>query len=925
QIGEKDLNQRPITNLSNALAGVAPGIQTNAGSGQPGAGATVRIRGFGSINASNDPLYVVDGVPYSGSIANLNVDDIASMTILKDASSAALYGARAANGVILITTKTGKKGNDQLQFRAIQGISSRGVEEYDRVNAFEYYPLMWEAYRNSLAYGATPTPMATANAVATAGIKGLLGYNPFTVANNEIVGADGKINPTAKLLYSDFDWIKPLSRVGKRGDYSMTYSGGNDKSDHYLSLGYLDDNGFLSKTDYNRFTGRLKVNTNPVKWFKTGFNLSSTITKSNQASDGSSTGYVNPFYFARNIGPIYPVYAIDPSTGQYILDANGQKIYDLGNMAALGLPNRASGGSPGRHVVQETMMNDNLFKRNVLSGRTFGEITFLKDFKFTANASVDVTNQASSTYENKLVGDGAPTGRARKTNTTTTSFNLQQLLNYNKAFDKHSIEVLAGHEYYDYQYNYLTGSRNSQILDNNTELGNFTTTASLNSYTDRYRVEGYLSKLNYSYNDRYFLSGYIRRDGSSKFSPEIRWGNFIGAGAGWVISKESFMQNMNALDHLKLRTSYGQVGNDGLSGYYLYQSLYDLGFNNGSEPGFLQASLATPQLEWESNNSADIGLEFAMFKNRLSGTFEVFDRRSQNLLFNVPLPLSSGLLNVNKNIGTMYNKGVEIQLNGDVLKTKDFNWNANLNITKIKNKITKMPEETPEVQSGTKKLSVGNSLYEYYLRQWYGVDPADGAALYYATEAANTEIRNIDGKKLTTNINNAMYAYSGTAIPDFYGSFTNTFTYKKVSLSFLFNYQVGGKTYDSNYASLMSNGSYGGAMHVDALNRWQNPGDITSVPRMDVSKGTNFNAGTSTRWLIDASYLNLRSASLNYTLPKSWVSKASLKNASIYASGENLLIISKRKGMDPTQSFTGVTSNAYMPSRVISIGVNAAF
>jgi TonB-dependent SusC/RagA subfamily outer membrane receptor len=411
----------------------------------------------------NDPLYVVDGVVYDGGISNINMDDVESMSVLKDAASTALYGSRGSNGVIIITTKRGKKNRNQLSFKVTQGISERGIPEYDRVNAFEYYPLMWEAYRNSLVYAATPVPIGTANQTATNGIKTNLGYNPFNVANNDIVRTDGTLNPNAQLLWADdLDWNKDLKSQGYRQEYGLNYNGGNEKSDYFASFGYLSDKGFIIRSDLRKFTGRLNVNTQPLKWFKTGLNIAGTVTNSNTASDASSTGYVNPFFFARNMGSIYPVYAHNQTTGEYMLDALGNRFYDYGNMSAIGIPNRPAGGSPGRHAPQETKLNEQLFKRNILSARGYADVYFTKDLKFTTNISVDLTSYYGSTYDNNIIGDGAPAGRASKESSTTTSYTFNQLLSYSKAIKEHNFSILAGHENYSYNYNNFTGSRQGQ-------------------------------------------------------------------------------------------------------------------------------------------------------------------------------------------------------------------------------------------------------------------------------------------------------------------------------------------------------------------------------------------------------------------------------------------------------------------------------
>jgi len=372
---------------------------------------------------------------------------------------------------------------------------------------------------------------------------------------------------------------------------------------------------------------------------------------------------------------------------------------------------------------------------------------------------------------------------------------------------------------------------------------------------------------------------------------------------------------------LKLRASYGHVGSDALNGYYLYQSYYDIGNNNNTEAGLTRArAVGNVDLKWETNASFDAAVEFGFFNNRINGTVEYFNRNSKDLLLNVPLPLSTGLTQQPQNIGSMYNRGVEIQIGGDIIRKNDFTWNMNVNWTKFKNKITKLPDGQPSIIDGTKNRQVGKSMYDYWLRDWYGVDPANGKELYAADPAVTdaAAFTNEKGDRVTTDANSALYHYAGTAIPDFYGSINNSFSYKNFALSFMVMYQSGGKAYDSDYQSLMYNGSYGRALHVDALNRWQKPGDITDVP----IRNTGTTMYDSDRWLIDASSLSLRTASLTYNFSKSLVNKIGASKAQCFVTGENLFIISKRKGLDPTQSFTGVSSYTYAPTRVLTLGVN---
>ncbi|NBB18644.1 SusC/RagA family TonB-linked outer membrane protein [Runella sp. CRIBMP] len=923
KIDAEKLGPRPITNVGQALAGSSAGVQATAGSGQPGAAPDIRIRGFGSISSSNSPLYVVDGIPYSADIANISTDDIETITILKDAASTALYGARAANGVVMITTKKGQKGQNTINVKYTKGFSTRALPEYDRVGPADYYPLMWEANRNNFAYRATnPIPMATASANASSGLGAVVGYNVYNVPFAQLVGTDGKLNPSASMIYSadDLNWEKPLMRQGNRDEISLNFSGSGTTSDYFLSLSYLSDKGFLIRSDYERYTARLSVNNQMKPWFKTGANLAATITKSNLADADGNTSFVNPFFFSRGMAPIYPIYAFDPANpSSFLTLENGNRRWDYGNLSALGLPNRPQYG--GRHSISETLLNQNYFRRNVLGGRAYAELSFLKNFKFTTNVGADITNRNNVTFGNPEIGDGAPAGRATHEFENVTSYNLSQLLNYTKTFGSHGIEALVGHENYNATDNNLTGSRSQQILDGNYELVNFTTTTNLNSQYNIRRVEGFFSRVNYDYNQKYFLSVSARRDGSSKFYKDVRWGTFYSVSGAWRLDQEDFIKAIPALSMLKLRGSYGQTGNDGGISNYAWQPLYALGWNNATEAGILQSSLGNTQLEWESSNAFDVALEFGLLKNRISGTIEYFDRRSSNLIFDVPLPLSSGITTVTRNIGTMYNKGIEVELSLVPFRSKEFSWTIDLNATSLKNQITKMPTESPEIIDGTKKLKEGKSLYDFWLREYMGVNSTTGEALYRAVsfQAANSSITE-KGDTVTTNVNNARFGYFGTSIPKLTGGFTNTIRYKGFSLSALVVYQIGGKIYDDAYASLMGSG-YHNAKHVDILKRWQNPGDVTDVPRMDAGRTVDFNAASS-RWLIDASYLNIRSVTLSYTIPKLFAQKLYIQNAQVYVSGENFFIKSRRSGMNVQQNFGGTTSNVYSTAKSLVMGIS---
>lgn len=937
QIKSADYAKRPISNVTAAIEGAIPGVVTSTANGQPGSGISIRVRGFGSINATSEPLFVVDGVPYVGGTSNINPDDVESTTVLKDAAATALYGSRAANGVVMITTKKGRKGRNNISVRGLQGVVTRGLPEYERVDAFQYYPLLWESYRNSLVYPASGAAisMDSANRVASGlttrtSIHGLLSYNPFNVPNNAIVDVNGQLNPSARLIYGDdLDWTRDLMRDGVRKDYSVNFSGGADKSDYFFSMGYLKETGYTIRSDFERFTARLNMNVQPLPWLKTGLNISGNYSSSNTASDGGSTSFVNPFFYSRNIGPIYPVFAHNMTTGEYLIDpATGARFWDLGNMGGtMGVPNRPSGAFAGRHALAETTLNEQYFRRTVVSARQYTDITFLRDFKFTNNVSVDFENQYNGSFQNTLVGDGAPAGRADREFGSSTGLVLSQILNYGRRFgNSHRLDALVGHESYNQLDLGLRGFKQGQSLSGNTELNNFTTINSATSSLDRYRIESFFSRVNYDYKGKYFASGSIRRDGNSRFAPDSRWGTFWSIGGGWNLDKEDFMKNVSWVNLLKLRGSYGVVGvADGI-GFYAYQGLYAFA-NNANEPGIVQSQTAflNRELTWETNKQFDIGVDFSLFKGRINGALEYYNRNSTDLLFAVPQPLSSGALTVNQNTATMYNRGLELQLTGDIIKNKNLIWNMGVNLSTVTNKITKMPESVPEFITGTKKYAVGNSIFDYWLRSYYGVDPTDGAALYVAQNTApGPTVRLINNKAggvdtVTTAIANGKFDNLGTTIPDLYGSFTQSITYKNFTLSALFTFQIGGKTYDGLYAGLMSSGTYGAALHTDILKRWQKPGDITDVPRLDAGRTADFNAASS-RWLIDASYLNIRNINLTYTLPKSLISKIKANNAQVFATVENVAFFSKRKGMNNQQAFSGVTSNAYPPSRVFTLG-----
>lgn len=942
-VSSASIEKRPVTSALAALSGTSPGVQVNTSYGQPGSDPSIRIRGIGSVNFSSSPLIVLDGAPYNGSMSNINPADIESMNILKDAASTALYGSRGSNGVIMITTKKGRKEKLNVQVNLTQGFSSRGLPEYDRIDAFQYYPIMWESLRNSLITSTRPIEEASqlASGGTSNGIFSQLGYNPFKgIANDQIVGVDGRLNPNAKTLLwgDDTDWYSPVEQLGSRTEAMVSANGGTDISDYYVSVGYVKDNGWLKKTSYDRLSARANLNFQPKKWLRYGVNLNVSNNNSKSANTSSNTGYANPIFFARTMAPIYPVYQHDRLTGDYILDQNGEKQWDLGYAVTQnGVDYPARVKSNGRHAIAEHMLNQQEFERNTIQSRGYVEFLFLKDFSFKITSAMDINNYLYSEYENTIVGDGAPQGRGTREHSLRYTWNNTQILTYNKSLGKHDINVMLGHENYKNQYKEFYGFRQGIIVPGNTELINYTTTNDLYSYIDNHRVEGYLTRATYSYDSgRYTAEVSFRRDGSSKFSSDVRWGNFWSVGAGWRIDRESFMKGISWIDFLKFRASHGLNGNDGGISYYAWQVLYDYR-NNAAEPGYIQNTTpGNPELTWETTVQTDLGLEFAFLNNRIRGSVDWFNKKSKDLIYSLQLAPSTGYVDQDRNVGDLYNRGFEFDLNLSLFESKNFSAGLNLNASLIKNRITRLPEQNRElgIVSGLYKRVEGGSVYDYWLRQWYGVNPDNGDALYLLNDERDAENNLINWSDsdcfivndvlVTNNHNKAKYDWSGTSLPNMFGSFTPTFNIYGVDLSFQFNYSLGGKSYDSGWAQLMSVGGFGDAKASEIMNRWTTPGQITNVPRMDNSKTTSFNA-TSSRWLTSSDYLVLRNISVSYTFRDNILKSLNLKGLRVFALAENLALFSKRKGMNPMQSFDGLVNNSLGFNRTVTFGVNVNF
>lgn len=901
------------------------------------------------MNASNAPLYVVDGAVYNGDISNINPSDIESMTVLKDAASTSLYGSSAGNGVILITTKKGSNtsGGTGITLNISQGWSSRAYDDYARVGVYDYYPLQWQMLKNSrISSGDTAEEAAL---YASENIIDELKYNPFVgVADTEIVGTDGRLNPAANALKwgDDLDWEDAAYSTGYRQEYNVSYNSSNEKSDSYASVGYLKDNGYMLKTDFERYSGRVNYNVYPVKWFKSGVNLGLVRTNSNYSTSTSdnSSGYSNLSRFIRTMAPIYPVHKHDLETGEY-LDAENNSTTDPSQYTYDYEGARIS--SNGRDAIAETLWNEREISNMNTTARVYATIMPIEGLSLTVNYALENTDLRRKVYENPLVGDGTSgPGRLNLLTTRTLTQTFNQLINYNKSFGNHTFDILLGHENYEYKYEYEYAMKIGEVISGIYDFENFTSINELSSYTNRYRKEGYFGRLNYDYADKYYASISYRHDGSSRFSKDNRWGNFWSFGASWRISEEDFMKDISWLSNLKLRASYGQTGNDAIldtdddASYYPYQLLYTLGVNNASEAGIYLSSLVDTNLKWETQVSADVVIEFGLFDNRLTGSLEYFTKQSKDLLFDTSIPLSNGVSSIVQNIGKVKNNGVEFDLNYQLLRRNDWTFSIGVNGTHIKNKVTQLPAGNENgIVTGSKKYMVGHSIYEFWLRQWYGVNPENGDGLYYLdtdayneadgtlSESVKSTLVTIDGKQLTNSYRYAKYDYSGSAIPKLYGGFNFNLGYKDFELSAVFSYSLGGKVLDLTYANLMATDEFGYAMSEDVKKAWQKPGDITDVPRLDANSthATSIGQSYSTRWLTNANYLNLRTVTLSYNLPAKWLHHVMVKNARLSVSAENLFMIKARQGLNPQANYAGVSYNEYMPARNITLGLNVSF
>lgn len=919
-VGAKDLELRNVTSPIAAIEGNATGVQFTSPSGQPGSSPGIVIRGVGTLNGDTDPLFIVDGMQYEGALTTINQEDIESITILKDASSTSLYGSRAANGVVLITTKSGTIGGETKVSASVQhGFVSRAVPLYAEVNPGQYYQSMWQALKNSSAGGGD-------GAFASANIYNSLGYNPFNVANDQIVGADGVLNPNASVVYQSLDWYDVMEQSNTRTNYNVNVSSGGENHSIFFSTSYLEEGGYVRTSEYDRLTTRLNANFNANNWLTLGGSANVTTSNSRGPSSAGAGSIVNPFGFAKNIGSIYPVYVNDQS-GNLVLDEANNPIFDGGE----GFSEFNIGSRPinqGRHALQELLLNDERDRDNTYGLRFFADFSLMEGLNVRLNYGRDINEGLEKEYENNIIGDAQPTGRYSETRFRRQVENFNQLLTYNKTFaNAHNIEITLGHETFDRTFTSNNGLAIDQTAEGIFEFDNFATPVRVGGSTTTKRIEGYFARANYNFNSKYYLSVSARRDGSSVFSTDARWGNFYSVGASWRLDQEAFIQDIPWINRLKLRASYGEVGNDDLGDFFLSQPRYSLTSNAGN-PAIVWSEIGNANLQWETIESFDVALEFSLFNNFLDGSLEYYRRNSSDLLYDLPIALSNGLNSFPTNIGDMYNSGIELGLTANLITKRDFRWNVRVTASTFKNEITSLPD--PFI-NGSKRWDVGQSRFDFYLLHTAGVDPATGDQLFFMYEIDDNgnsiPVLEGDGSHATTNDwEETERAYTGaSSIPDLLGSIRNSLSYKGFTFNFLVTFGVGGDILDNGYSAMMHSGTYGRSLHPDILSAWQAPGDVTDVPRME-NGNVDLVRTQSTRFLTDASFIAIRNVNLGYTFSDDISSKLDLQNLRLSVTGENLFLQSRRDGLDPQYNLAGTPAgNDFNPARIISVSLNANF
>lgn len=889
------LKDIPVMSVEQKLQGMTTGVNITSSSGQPGANQNIRIRGMGSFNASQEPLFVIDGVPVtSGSLSaggsdaaymnnsktnimsTLNPSDIENITVIKDAAAASLYGSRAANGVILITTKKGSAGKAQVTLNVSGGFSNAAVDFRPTLNGDQRRDLLYE---------------------------GLVNYAIDQNMESPTAYADQEIGQYAYVPSMGYtDWRKELLRTATQQDYEASVSGGNDRSTYYASLGYNKQEGLAKNSSLDRYSARLNLTQKVGKYGEVGANM--MFTQMNQEMNEERGSAINPFLCVAMT--MNPSMTVRDEEGNYIGAYEGSTLNPL----------------------RDILTDYNRVRMTRMFSTGYASIEPLKGLKLKETLSYDYTIQKDSRYYNPLSSAGPKSGSDAQTAKGFIEYGKlisSTSLNYVRTFAyKHHLDVLAAYEIESYQTDKASGMKSKLPSDILTEPDNAVVLNSFISSTQDYRMISYLSRLNYDYDDRYYLAGSFRRDGSSRLSPDNRWGNFWSVSGMWNISNEAFMKPAKKiLNDLKIRASYGVNGNQPNS-LYGYMGLYSYGQNYMGASGSYESSQPNTNLGWEKNYNLNIGLDFA-FINRIFVSLEYYNRDTKDLLYNLPISATTGFTSYLANVGQLNNKGVEFELRTLNFVSNDFNWTTVFNLTHNRNKIVSLNGQLDQTIEGTWYIhKVGLPYYTFYVKEFAGVNPQNGKAEYYKNKT--NEDGTID-RSLTTDPNEAESIPYKSVNPKVSGGLTNILNYKWLDLSFTLTYSLGGYSYDKLGTSI-ENGTesiYTSRYNlpVYALERWQQPGDQTDVPRFVF--GEKASVTNSSRYIHSTDHLRLKNLTLGFTLPDQWTRKALINKARIYFSGSNLLTWAKWKQYDPETPVNGEVYCEAPVMRTFSFGVQLTF
>lgn len=874
----------PVANFTKLLEGRVTGLYTTHGGGQPGSVAGLMIRGISTLSDDAPPLIVLDGAIYTGDVNTIDPLDIATITILKDAVATMRYGGAGANGVLTITTKkAGRLDKKKLTIDARSGIVTCALPDYKTIGSEkDYYEISWEAYRNSLldqaglSLAEAGLTASGLNTPAGKGVVDILGYNAYNVANDLLLNpVTGKLNTDASLKYSDGNWRKAMQRVASRQEYHATWSANGLKGNYLAAAGYLNENGFVKHTGYERLSARFNGELRPFTWLKGGLNIAAAMGTQQYANSDFSSGN-NPFFNSLTMAPIYPIHYYNTAGSRETDPLTGKDRYDWGNPTDY--PNSSIGMRAyrsGQNEVGSLEWDQYNLKTWSWIAMPYLELTILKQFRFRTQFSYNYDKQDNDQILSAEYGRAAPSGGMVSENKSiSTSRAFSQTISWTKTLGSHHIDIQGGYERFKYDIS----------LQGNTTVGTPPVPAGAYRNKTRSDLEHYFVTGSYNFKEKYFLNAGYGTDGSSNRAPLFTWKNHWAAGLAWKINGESFLSDVSWIEDWKLKCSYGkQTYSNPLPGQNLFGDAY---------------------------HHTNIGLDLSLWNNRLGVGTSYFIKQSDHL---AGPPASAGS---DDPVLTIANRGIELNLSATLIRKSKINWDISLNLTHLKNEITQMPDGMDTFIYGSALLTKGNSVYNFYLPESAGVDPEQGYELYYYTNASGQrtktsdyELANATGRK---NL--------GSPLPKLFGSLVHDLQYGPFSISLMFTFGVGGKYYDAVYQELMNTGYPGQNYSEDILNRWTPDNRSTDVPRLNSFVPT---AGPSSRFLTDASYLNWRNVSVEYTFRRERLKKLKLKNLKVYITGDNIMLFSARKGMDPQASFTGNPDYGYRPARTIIAGITA--